>query len=82
MRAGFCGKRCQYFRILTRVIDENNLYIGRNYADTKELGAEFQENTVYSWKPKNALLHAYTFYYPEFTNELHYECELVLRVCA
>ena len=21
------------------------------------------------------------FYYPEFTNELHYECELVLRVC-
>ena len=33
-------------------------------------------------KPKSALLQAHTpFYYPEFTNELHYEAELVLRVC-
>lgn len=32
-------------------------------------------------KPKSALLQIHTpFYYPEFTNELHYECELVLRV--
>ncbi|HXO78027.1 MAG TPA: fumarylacetoacetate hydrolase family protein, partial [Puia sp.] len=30
---------------------------------------------------KSALLQAHTpFYYPEFTNELHYECELVLRI--
>lgn len=33
-------------------------------------------------KPKSSLLQNHTpFYYPEFTNELHYECELVLRVC-
>jgi 2-keto-4-pentenoate hydratase/2-oxohepta-3-ene-1,7-dioic acid hydratase in catechol pathway len=33
-------------------------------------------------KPKSALLQSHTpFYYPEFTNELHYECELVLRIC-
>jgi 2-keto-4-pentenoate hydratase/2-oxohepta-3-ene-1,7-dioic acid hydratase in catechol pathway len=32
-------------------------------------------------KPKSALLQAHTpFYYPEFTNELHYEAELVLRI--
>jgi 2-keto-4-pentenoate hydratase/2-oxohepta-3-ene-1,7-dioic acid hydratase in catechol pathway len=32
-------------------------------------------------KPKSALLQSHTpFYYPEFTNELHYECELVLRI--
>jgi 2-keto-4-pentenoate hydratase/2-oxohepta-3-ene-1,7-dioic acid hydratase in catechol pathway len=32
-------------------------------------------------KPKSAVLQSHTpFYYPEFTNELHYECELVLRV--
>ena len=32
-------------------------------------------------KPKSALLQPHTpFYYPEFTNELHYECELVLRI--
>jgi 2-keto-4-pentenoate hydratase/2-oxohepta-3-ene-1,7-dioic acid hydratase in catechol pathway len=32
-------------------------------------------------KPKNALLQPHTpFYYPEFSNELHYETELVLRI--
>jgi 2-keto-4-pentenoate hydratase/2-oxohepta-3-ene-1,7-dioic acid hydratase in catechol pathway len=32
-------------------------------------------------KPKSALLQTHTpFYYPEFTNELNYECELVIRV--
>jgi len=57
--------------------------IGRNYADhVKELGNEMPEEPVIFMKPKSALLQAHTpFYYPEFTNELHYECELVLRVC-
>jgi len=57
--------------------------IGRNYADhAKELGNEIPEEPVIFMKPKNALLQAHTpFYYPEFTNELHYEAELVLRVC-
>lgn len=33
-------------------------------------------------KPKSALLQPNTpFYYPEFSNELHYEAELVLRIC-
>lgn len=32
-------------------------------------------------KPKTALLQSHTpFYYPEFSNELHYETELVLRI--
>ncbi len=57
--------------------------IGRNYADhAKELGNEIPEEPVIFMKPKNALLQPHTpFYYPEFTNELHYECELVLRIC-
>jgi 2-keto-4-pentenoate hydratase/2-oxohepta-3-ene-1,7-dioic acid hydratase in catechol pathway len=57
--------------------------IGRNYADhAKELGNEIPDEPVIFMKPKSALLQAHTpFYYPEFTNELHYECELVLRVC-
>ena len=56
--------------------------IGRNYADhAKELGNEIPDEPVIFMKPKSALLQAHTpFYYPEFTNELHYECELVLRV--
>ena len=57
--------------------------IGRNYAaHAKELGNEIPEEPVIFMKPKSALLQVHTpFYYPEFTNELHYECELVLRVC-
>ncbi len=57
--------------------------IGRNYADhAKEMGNEIPDEPVIFMKPKNALLQGHTpFYYPEFTNELHYECELVLRVC-
>ena len=57
--------------------------IGRNYAEhAKELGNDIPEEPVIFMKPKNALLQGHTpFYYPEFTNELHYECELVLRVC-
>lgn len=57
--------------------------VGRNYRDhVKELKNELPEEPVIFMKPKSALLQTHTpFYYPEFTNELHYECELVLRVC-
>ncbi|MCM5527141.1 fumarylacetoacetate hydrolase family protein [Parasegetibacter sp. NRK P23] len=56
--------------------------VGRNYvAHAKELGNEIPDDPIIFMKPKSALLQAHTpFYYPEFTNELHYECELVLRV--
>jgi 2-keto-4-pentenoate hydratase/2-oxohepta-3-ene-1,7-dioic acid hydratase in catechol pathway len=57
--------------------------IGRNYAEhAKELGNDIPDEPVIFMKPKSALLQSYTtFYYPEFSNELNYECELVLRVC-
>lgn len=56
--------------------------VGRNYvAHAKELGNEVPDEPVIFMKPKSALLQSHTpFYYPEFTNELHYECELVLRI--
>ncbi|WP_300602205.1 fumarylacetoacetate hydrolase family protein [Niabella sp.] len=56
--------------------------IGRNYAaHARELGNEIPEEPVVFLKPKSALLRPHLpFYYPEFTNELHYECELVIRV--
>jgi 2-keto-4-pentenoate hydratase/2-oxohepta-3-ene-1,7-dioic acid hydratase in catechol pathway len=58
------------------------LCIGRNYVEhAKELGNEVPEEPVIFMKPKSALLQANSpFYYPEFTNELHYECEIVLRI--
>lgn len=56
--------------------------VGRNYAaHAAELGNEIPDEPVIFMKPKSALLQPHTpFYYPEFTNELHYECELVLRI--
>lgn len=57
--------------------------VGRNYvAHAQELGNDLPDEPVIFMKPKSALLQPHTpFYYPEFTNELHYECELVLRIC-
>lgn len=56
--------------------------VGRNYAEhAKELGNAVPDEPVIFMKPKSALLLSHTpFYYPEFSNELHYEAELVLRV--
>ncbi len=56
--------------------------IGSNYVEhAKELGNEVPDEPVIFMKPKSALLQSHTpFYYPEFSNELHYEAELVLRV--
>jgi 2-keto-4-pentenoate hydratase/2-oxohepta-3-ene-1,7-dioic acid hydratase in catechol pathway len=56
--------------------------VGRNYADhAKELGNAVPDEPVIFMKPKSALLQSHTpFYYPEFSNELHYEAELVLQI--
>ncbi|HSC53539.1 MAG TPA: fumarylacetoacetate hydrolase family protein [Phnomibacter sp.] len=57
--------------------------IGRNYVDhAKELGNQVPDEPVIFMKPKSALLQqGASFYYPPFTNELHYECELVVKIC-
>ena len=57
--------------------------IGRNYAEhAKELGNELPDEPIIFIKPKTALLQGNgTFYYPQFSNELNYECELVLHIC-
>lgn len=56
--------------------------VGRNYADhAKELGNAVPEEPVIFMKPKSALMQTNTpFYYPQFSNELHYEAEVVLRI--
>lgn len=56
--------------------------IGRNYVDhAKELGNQVPDEPVIFMKPKSALLPpGAAFYYPGFTNELHYECELVVKI--
>ena len=56
--------------------------IGRNYADhAKELNNPIPAEPLIFMKPPTALLVANKpFYYPEFTQDLHYEGEIVLRV--
>ncbi len=57
--------------------------VGRNYADhAKELKNELPSEPVLFMKPKSAMLLPHKpLYYPEFTDDLHYECELVIRIC-
>ena len=56
--------------------------IGRNYADhAKELKNDLPTEPVIFMKPKNALLlPTKPLYYPEFTKDLHYECEVVVKL--
>ena len=56
--------------------------IGRNYvAHAKELGNELSSSAIIFMKPDAALLPAgENFSIPSFTNDLHFEGELVLRV--
>lgn len=56
--------------------------IGRNYADhAKELNNPLPSEPVYFLKPDTALLPAGSdFYIPEFTQDLHYECEVVIKI--
>ena len=58
--------------------------IGRNYAaHAAELndGAELPKEPLFFLKPDTALLRNNDpFYIPAFSNEVHYECELVVRI--
>jgi 2-keto-4-pentenoate hydratase/2-oxohepta-3-ene-1,7-dioic acid hydratase in catechol pathway len=56
--------------------------IGRNYTEhAKELNNAVSASPVVFLKPKSSLLQGTTFYYPEFTKDLHYECEVVVKIC-
>ena len=56
--------------------------IGRNYAEhAKELGNEIPENPVIFMKPDTAVLKKGSdFYIPEFSNDVHYELEVVIKI--
>lgn len=56
--------------------------IGRNYAEhAQELGNEVPENPVIFMKPDTAILKKGTdFYLPEFSDDIHYELEVVLKI--
>ena len=57
--------------------------IGRNYlAHVKELDNALPTEPMFFMKPETALLApGESFPYPDFSKEIHYETELVLRIC-
>ncbi|MFN8278016.1 MAG: fumarylacetoacetate hydrolase family protein [Chitinophagales bacterium] len=57
--------------------------IGRNYgAHAKELGNAIPEKPVIFLKPQTALLKDNKpFFLPEWTKDMHYEAEVVLKIC-
>ncbi|PSR14184.1 MAG: 2-hydroxyhepta-2,4-diene-1,7-dioate isomerase [Bacteroidetes bacterium] len=56
--------------------------IGRNYAEhARELNNDIPDQPVVFMKPASALLVGRKpFYYPEFTKDLHFETEIVLKI--
>lgn len=56
--------------------------IGRNYAaHARELGNEVPEEPVLFLKPETAvILHRHPFFIPDFTQDVHYEAEVVVRI--
>ena len=56
--------------------------IGRNYVDhAKELNNAVPKEPVFFMKPETALLQKNRpFYYPEFSKEIHYEAEIVIKI--
>lgn len=56
--------------------------IGRNYADhARELANEVPEEPVVFMKPETALLRPREpFYIPSFSQQVQYECELVIKI--
>ena len=57
--------------------------VGRNYAEhAKELNNPLPKEPVIFLKPKTSLLlPEKPLFYPEFTDELDYECEVVVKIC-
>ena len=57
--------------------------IGRNYADhAKEMKSDLPTSPIFFLKPDTSYLKpGNPFFYPAFTRDLHYECELVVKIC-
>ena len=55
--------------------------IGRNYVEhAREMSSPLPSSPIFFLKPDTSILRTSNFYYPKFTNLLHYECEVVIRI--
>jgi acylpyruvate hydrolase len=59
------------------------LCVGRNYVDhIKELNNEIPSEPLIFMKPDTAITRLRDFYIPDYSNNVHYEVELVLKISA
>ena len=55
--------------------------IGRNYVEhAKEMSAPLPSSPIFFFKPDTSICKTKNFYHPKFTSDLHYECEVVIRI--
>ena len=55
--------------------------IGRNYLEhAKELNNPVPTKPMFFVKPDTSLLRTHVFYIPPFSNNIHYELELVVKI--
>ena len=55
--------------------------VGRNYAEhAREMHHDIPDAPVIFMKPPTAVLQGNIFYLPDFSKDMHYECELVFRI--
>jgi acylpyruvate hydrolase len=57
--------------------------IGRNYADhAKEMKSELPSEPIFFLKPDTSYLKpGNPFFIPSFSSNIHYECEIVIKIC-
>ena len=56
--------------------------IGKNYVNhAKEMGSDVPKKPLFFLKPDSAILpKKHPFFYPDFSQNIHYELELVIRI--
>src|SRR5690606_40121268 len=81
--ANIAKNACKLRKFAQTVKDMKIVAIGRNYTEhAKELHNPVPEKPIIFLKPDTALLKDNRdFYYPEFSENIHHEVEIVLRIC-
>ncbi len=82
MKNILCNKKKYILSCYLFLCEMKIFCVGRNYGEhVKELGNSIPENPVIFSKPDTALLkNNEPFYLPDFSNDIHYEVELVIRI--
>ncbi len=57
--------------------------IGRNYAEhAKEMNSAVPKQPIFFMKPETSIIrNNKPFFYPDFSKEVHYETEIVIKIC-